>query len=73
MAQVTLYLPEDIAKRIRREARRSRKSLSAYVAELAARELAPASWPHGFAGLYGSWAGEFPVVDDQPPDDVVLP
>jgi hypothetical protein len=72
MAQVTLYLPGDVADRIRREARKSGKSLSAYVTELAARELAPAKWPRGFSRLYGSWVGRFPAVDDAPPDDVEL-
>jgi predicted CopG family antitoxin len=33
VAQVTLYLPDDLAERLKREARRQRKSFSAFVAE----------------------------------------
>jgi hypothetical protein len=70
MAQVTLYLPDDIAERIRLEAKRSHKSVSAYMADLATRELAPAGWPPGFAELWGSWEGSFPMAEDPPPDEI---
>jgi len=74
MAQVTLYLPDDVATRIKREAKRSGQSLSAYVTALAKRDIAPTQWPVSFQKLFGSWEGEFDIGDDSPPDDdVVLP
>lgn len=73
MAQVTLYIPDDVATRIKREAKRSGQSLSAYVTALAKREVAPSQWPAPFLKLYGSWEGEFDIPDELPADDIVLP
>ena len=70
MAQVILYLPDDVARRIRKEAKKARKSVSVYMAELAMRKLSPHRWPEGFAALYGSWQGDFPEPEDLPPDAV---
>ena len=73
MAQVTLYIPDEVATRIKREAKRSGQSLSAYMTELAKREVAPAQWPASFLKLFGSWEGDFDIGDDPPPDDIVFP
>jgi hypothetical protein len=71
MAQVTIYLPDDVEKKVRQEARRARKSLSSYMAELAAGRVQPGrQWPEGFAELFGSWEGDFPLPADAPPDEV---
>ena len=72
MAQVTLYLPDLIATEIRRRAKRARKSLSAYVTELAANDVRPSTWPRGFRSLYGSCRGGLPSIDDPPPDEISL-
>jgi hypothetical protein len=69
MAQVTLYLSDDLEKRLKREARRAKKSLSAFISELALRKLKPEQWPAGFEGLYGSWQGDFPTPEDPPPEE----
>jgi hypothetical protein len=71
MAQVTIYLPDELEKRVRSEAKRKKMSISAFLAELAARTLKPSRWPDGFDRLYGSWAGEAPELEDPPPDEVV--
>lgn len=73
MAQVTLYLPDKIADRLKRAATKSGQSVSAFVTALAARELSPATWPASFEGLYGGWEGDFIVGPDAPPDHVELP
>ncbi len=71
MAQVTIYLPDDLEKKVRQEARRARKSLSAYMADMAAGRLQKRSqWPRGFTELFGSWEGEFSSPGDAPPDEV---
>lgn len=70
MAQLTIYLPEDVEKALRRRARVAKKSLSAYVVDLArGPDKKTTGWPKGFAKLAGSWEGDFPIPDDPPPDE----
>ncbi len=68
MAQITLYVPDSIAKKLRADARRAKKSLSAYVTELAAgrRER---GFPKWFLELEGSCGGTLVAPDDPPPDE----
>ena len=69
MSQVTIYLPDELAASLRRQARRAGKSLSAYIADLAGRRP-PRAWPPGFEKLYGACRGELPDVEDPPPDEI---
>lgn len=73
MAQVTIYLPDDVARDVRARAKRAGMSLSAYITALASREKrTPAEeWPKDFLKLLGSWEGAFPIPDDPPPRDDV--
>lgn len=73
MAQVTIYLPDEIAARLKKAARESGQSVSAFVAALAVRGLSPGGWPASFERLYGEWEGDFIVGPDRPPDHVELP
>jgi hypothetical protein len=77
MAQVTIYLPDDVARDVRARAKRAGKSLSAYIAALARGERQARSkgdqWPKEFWELYGSWEGDFPIPDDPAPADDVEP
>jgi hypothetical protein len=66
MAQVTLYLPDKLEKELRRGAKRAKKSLSSYVADLATRRQKPKGWPKAFLKTFGSWKGAFPEVADLP-------
>ena len=68
MAQVTIYLPDAVEREVRRAAKRARKSVSAFLTDLARMHVRPTAWPPGWADLYGSWAGEFPEVEDRPPE-----
>jgi hypothetical protein len=73
MAQVTIYLPKDVEKELRAGARRAKKSLSAYIVELATARQGPKrkkGWPKELLDLYGSWEGDFPVPERPPPRDV---
>ena len=70
MAQMTLYLPDELARRIRKAAASARTSVSAYLAELAERKLKPRAWPKGFAQLSGSFLGDFPEIADPRPEDI---
>lgn len=73
MAQVTIYLPDEVARDVRARARRAGKSLSAYLTELARGRTAARddAWPKDFLELLGSWEGAFPIPDDPPPSDDV--
>jgi hypothetical protein len=70
MAQVTLYLPTEVERLLRAEAKRRKQSVSAYMAELAREKLSPAAWPKSFLDAAGSWEGSFPEIPDPPPEPV---
>ena len=63
MARVTIYWPDSVEREVRRATKRARKSVSAFLTDLARAHLRPTAWPRGWADLYGSWAGEFPDVE----------
>jgi hypothetical protein len=48
MSQVTIYLPKDVERLVRREAKRARKSLSSWIADLAREAVKPSEWPVGY-------------------------
>jgi hypothetical protein len=66
MAQLTLYIPDALEKELRRAARRAKKSLSAYMVELAGKRLKPGQWPKSFSDTFGSWVGDFPEIEQLP-------
>ena len=68
VAQITLYVPDAIAKKLRADARRAKKSLSAYVTELAAGRR-ESGFPKWFLELEGSCKGTLVTPDDPPPDE----
>lgn len=69
MAQITIYVPDDVARRLRQAARRAKKSLSAYLTELASGRLEPRAWPKSFLELEGSCRGTLKAPQDLPPDE----
>jgi len=73
VAQITIYVPDDIARRLKREARRAKKTLSAYVTSLATGERESNAWPKGFFDLQGSCGGALKVPDDPPPEELDTP
>lgn len=63
MAQLTIYLPDELEQRVRKEAKRSKKSLSAFMAELAAAKVGELSVDERrkrLDALWGSLSGDFP-------------
>jgi hypothetical protein len=70
MAQLTIYLPDNVLVRLRREAKRAGTSLSAYVTQLATRSQRKSGWPRSFASLFGACRGELPDVEDAPAEEV---
>jgi hypothetical protein len=57
MGQLHLYLPEDVANRVKQRARAKGLSVSRYLAQIVVREVG-ASWPVGyFEDVAGGWRG----------------
>jgi hypothetical protein len=56
-------------QRLRNDAKRAGRSLSAHIAELASGKTPRRRWPPGFDKLFGSWVGEFPAPEDTPFDE----
>jgi hypothetical protein len=58
MAQLHLYVPDDVAERLRAQAEHQGLSLSKYLAELVTKAV-DKGWPAGyFERLAGAWADE---------------
>lgn len=71
MARLTIHLPDEVEKKIRRDARRAKKTVSAFIAELLTKKRSHAAWAREVEMIYGSWVGAFPEIDDPPPRDLV--
>jgi hypothetical protein len=70
MAQLNLYVPEDLASRLKREARRAGVPLSRYVVSLLSARKKSA-WPPGyFEKTCGFLREDFPEPDDRAPEPV---
>ncbi len=66
MPQLHLYVPDEVAKRLREQAKTRKMSLSKYLAEIVQRET-PTGWPEGyFEEVVGSWVGDFEEPEDLP-------
>jgi hypothetical protein len=72
VAQITIYVPDDVARKIKREARLRKKSVSAFIADLAAGRDGSRAWPKDFFRLQGACRGTLVAPEDPPPDEVAL-
>lgn len=68
MAQLTIYIPDELERKIREQAKREGKSLSSFVADLTRQAVAPDAWSDAFLALYGAWEGELVEPSDPPPE-----
>lgn len=68
MAQLNLYVPDELAARLKAEALQAKLPLSRYVVgQLGRRKLDV--WPEGyFENVCGAWVGDAPVIEDLPPE-----
>jgi predicted DNA-binding protein len=64
MAQLAIYIEDQLAKRLDNAAKSSGKSKSKWVADAIKRSLQD-QWPEGFFDLAGSWE------DDIGPDEIM--
>lgn len=68
MAQLTIYIPDELAERLKAKAKREGRSVSAFIVEITRDALAPDAWSQAFVDLYGSCEGELSAPDDAPPE-----
>lgn len=68
MAQMNFYVPDDIEEKIKKEAKKSGKTVSSYIAELIKSHIgAQTAWPQGFfESIAGKWEGDFPDIENLP-------
>ncbi len=71
MAQVTVYLPEDVLAVARKRAKHQRKSLSAWVSARI-RESTSTEWPESLVDLLHHGTGDIVEPNDPPPRDLNL-
>jgi hypothetical protein len=64
MAQLAIYIDDQLAKRLDEAVKASGKSKSKWVAEVI-RQFLHDQWPEGFFDLAGSW------VDDDGPEEIM--
>lgn len=77
MAQLHLYLPDDLAEDVRQLAKSQGLTVSAYLATIVRAQLKP-QWPKDFfSKVVGGWVGEPLERPEQPPferrEDVDVP
>ena len=70
MSQVNLYLPDDLAKKVRKLAQKRRKSVSAWLAELIRKEIPQHQWHADFfSEVVGGWEGDVPEIERTLPEE----
>ena len=70
MAQINIYVPPTLERKIRREARLRKKSLSAYVAGLLREAVDRKRWKEDFfTRVIGRWKGDFPSLGRDLPEE----
>jgi plasmid stability protein len=70
MAQLTIYIPDDLERVLRKAAEQAHRSLSSLVADILRRDVQPARWPKEFVDALGAWEGPLERPADPPPADV---
>ena len=69
MAQVTVYLPQDVLDTARKLANEQNRSLSAWLSGLVRRETV-SEWPEGLVDLLHHGSADLLEPEDPPPEDV---
>ena len=66
MAQLNLYVPDELEERIKERAKREGKSVSLFVTDLVRKSVSPRAWTKEFISTFGGWGGEFPEIQSLP-------
>ena len=64
MAQVNLYVPDDLEALIKKKAKTQGKSVSSFVLEAVRDKIVPSKWSREFLSLLESDSADFPDVED---------
>jgi hypothetical protein len=62
MAQLNVYVPDELEEKIKLIARRENKSVSSFLADLVRERFAPKEWKKEFLSVLGKWEGDFPEI-----------
>ncbi len=69
MAQLNIYVPENLVRLLRKRAKVEGKSLSLFVSNIIEEKLQPQGWHDDFfRNVMGSWRGRFPHVERPLPE-----
>lgn len=63
MAQLNVYVPDELEEKIRSLAQQEGKSVSSFLMELVREKFAPKEWKKEFLKVLGGWEGEFPEIE----------
>ena len=66
MAQLNVYVPDELEEKIKSIAQQEGKSVSSFLAELVRERFAPREWKKEFLKVFGRWEGEFPEIERLP-------
>ena len=67
MSQLNIYVPDDMEEKIKKEAKREGKSVSAFVLEAVKDKIKPRAWSKEFLASFGSVGKDFPdEIEDLP-------
>jgi hypothetical protein len=68
MAQLNVYVPKALEDKIKKEAKREGKSVSAFVLQIVQEKIQPKVWSKPFLETFGSLGSDFPDdIEDLPP------
>ncbi|MBF0103889.1 MAG: hypothetical protein HQM16_01065 [Deltaproteobacteria bacterium] len=72
MAQLNVYVPDSVDTKIRALAKKAKKSVSKYIAELFAKQHDQKSaWPKDFfSEVAAQWRGDLKEIPRDKPDDI---
>jgi|GEM_PF-1095997 len=66
MGQLNVYVPDDLEEKIKEEAKREGRSVSAFVLEAVKNRIEPDQWSAEFLTMMESSPTDFPEVIDLP-------
>jgi predicted transcriptional regulator len=68
MGQLNVYVPDDLEEKIKKEAKRSGKSVSAFVLEAVKDKVSPRQWSEEFLSTFGAAENlDLEEPEDAPP------
>ncbi len=73
MAQLNIYIPDELEKKLRQEAKKNKLSVSAFIVGLFVKSHKKTKWSSSFFDdLGGKWKGEFSDIDRPPAEDEAI-